>query len=150
MLKADRTCHLAITWTRTTETCPSELCVVMTNLHLTGWVLRRYLRRMHVEESVRDDTSGSFDLHTSHLADPERRDTLLLAIAGAVLWIYQLGEQLLCDECRKGIDPPYQRQPSVFRLDGQLLHRLASCAKPSACTLQLRLFRPEPVWRGTC
>lgn len=149
-LEADWMCNLAITWTRATETCPSELCVVMTNLHPTGWVLRHYLRRMHIEESFRDDKSGSFDLHASHLADPKRLDTLLLAIAIAVLWIYQLGEQLLRDERRKEIDPAYQRQLSVFQLGWRLLHRLVSCSEPPSCTLQLRPFRPEPVWRGKC
>jgi hypothetical protein len=48
-LDADWSCNLAITWTRATPTCPSELCVVMTNLHPSGWVLRHYLKRMHIE-----------------------------------------------------------------------------------------------------
>jgi hypothetical protein len=149
-LEADWACNLAITWTRATATCPAELCVVMTNLPPTGWVLRHYLRRMHIEGSFRDDKSGGFDLHASHLTDPKRLDTLLLAIAVAVLWIYQLGEHLLRDARRQEIDPAYQRQLSVFQLGWRLLHRLVSCAEPPSCTLQLRPFRPEPVWRGKC
>jgi hypothetical protein len=43
------------------------------------------LKRMHVEESFRDDKSGGFDLHASHLTDPKRLDTLLLALSVAVL-----------------------------------------------------------------
>ena len=57
-LEADWCCNLAITWTRATPTCLAELCVVMTNLSPSGWVLRHYLKRMHVEESFRDDKSG--------------------------------------------------------------------------------------------
>lgn len=149
-LEADWTCNLAITWTRATPTCPAELCVLMTNLRPSGWVLRHYLKRMHSEESFRDDTSGSFDLHASHLTDAKRLDTLLLAIAIAVLWIYELGEHLLREDRRKEIDPAYHRQLSVFQLGWRLLRRLLSCAGPPACTLQLKPFRPEPVWYGKC
>lgn len=48
-LEADWTCNLAITWTQATPNCPSELCVVMTNLYPSGWTLRHYLKRMHIE-----------------------------------------------------------------------------------------------------
>jgi Transposase DDE domain len=48
-LEADWVCNLAITRTRATPSCPAELCVVMTNLPPSGWVLRHYLKRMHVE-----------------------------------------------------------------------------------------------------
>jgi hypothetical protein len=57
----------------------------MTNLRPSGWVLHHYLKRMHIEESFRDDKSGGFDLETSHLIDPKRLDTLLLALSVAVL-----------------------------------------------------------------
>jgi hypothetical protein len=51
-----------------------------------------------IEESFRDDKSGGFDLEASHLVDPKRLDTLLLALSVAVLWIYELGEQVLRDD----------------------------------------------------
>lgn len=149
-LEADWVCNLAITWTRATPTCPAELCVVMTNLPPSGWVLRHYLKRMHIEESFRDDKSGGFDLHASHLTDPKRLDTLLLALSIAVLWVYELGEQVLREERRSEIDPAYKRQLSVFQLGWRLLRRLISCAEPPACTLRLKPFRPEPVWYGKC
>jgi hypothetical protein len=146
--EADWTCNLAITWTRATATTEAELCVVMTNLPPSGWVLRHYLKRMHVEESFRDEKSGSFDLHASHLADPKRLDALLLAIAIAVLWIYELGERMLRDRRRSDIDPAYKRQLSVFQLGWRLLRRLLSTAVPPPCTLVLQPFHPEPVWYG--
>lgn len=149
-LEADWTCNLAITWTRATKTCPAELCVVMTNRYPDGWVLRHYVKRMHIEESFRDDKSGGFDLHASRLRDTKRLDTLLLAIAVAILWIYELGEQVLRDKCRPEIDPAYKRQLSVFQLGWRLLHRLISCSEPPKCTLRLRPFKPEPVWLGKC
>lgn len=144
---ADWHCHLAITWTRATATCPAELCVLMTNLEPSGWVLRHYLKRMHIEESFRDDKSGGFDLHHSHLSDPQRLDMLLLAVAVAVLWIYELGEQVLRTE-RRTIDPAYKRQLSVFQLGWRYLRRCVSCTTTPACTLQLKPFKLEPVWYG--
>ena len=149
-LEADWLCNLAITWTQATPTCPAELCVVMTNLPPSGWVLRHYLKRMHIEESFRDDKSGGFDLHASHLTDPKRLDTLLLALSVAVLWVYELGEQVLREERRSEIDPAYRRQLSVFQLGWRLLRRLISCAEPPTWTLCLKPFRPEPVWYGNC
>jgi hypothetical protein len=149
-LEADWVCNLAITWTEPTPTCPAELCVVMSNLPASGWVLRHYLKRMHIEESFRDDKSGGFDLHASHLTDPKRLDTLLLALSLAVLWVYELGEQVLREERRSEIDPAYKRQLSVFQLGWRLLQRLISCAEPPVCTLHLKPFRPEPVWYGKC
>jgi hypothetical protein len=112
-LEADWTCNLTITWTRTTPTCPAELCVLMTNLRPSGWVVRHYLKRMHIEESFRDDKSGGFDLEASHLTDPKRLDRLLLALSVAVLWIYELGEQVLRDDRRSEVDPAYKRQLSL-------------------------------------
>ena len=44
-VEADWTCNLAIVWTRATPTCPAELCVLMTNVRPSGWVLRHYLKR---------------------------------------------------------------------------------------------------------
>ena len=84
------------------------------------------------------------------MTDPKRLDTLLLALAVAVLWIYELGEQVLRENRRKEIDPAYQRQLSVFQLGWRLLRRLISCAAPPACTLRLKPFRPDPVWYGKC
>jgi len=49
--RPDWYCNVAITWTRASAKCPAELCVVMTNLHADGWVLRHYLKRMHMKKA---------------------------------------------------------------------------------------------------
>jgi hypothetical protein len=149
-LEADWSCNLAITWTRAPPSCPAELCVLLTNLRPSGWVLRHYLKRRQIEESFRDDTSGGCDLHASHLTDPNRLDTLLLALAVAVLWGYELGEPVLRDDRRLEVDPAYKRQLSVFQLGWRFLRRLISCMSPPPCTLRLQSFRPDPVWYGKC
>jgi hypothetical protein len=144
-LEADWECNLAITWTRATAKCASELCVLMTNLHADGWVLRHYLKRMHIEESFRDDKSGGFELGACRLTDPKRLDALLLALAIAVLWVYELGEKVLSDKQRRTIDPGYKRQLSIFQLGWRQLHRALSCDLPLAFSLALHPFKPEPV-----
>ena len=131
-LQADWECNLAITWTRATAMYPAELCIVMTNLHADGWVLRHDLKRMHIEESVRDDKSGGCNLDASRLTDPKRLDALLLALAIAVLWMYALGEKVLNDRQRRTIDPGYKRQLSVFQLGWRQLHRALRCSLPLA------------------
>jgi hypothetical protein len=144
--EADWTCNIAITWTRATSNRPAELCVLMTNLEPSGWVLRHYLKRMHIEQSFRDEQSGGFDLTASHLSDATRLSHMLLAVAVAVLWIYELGEHVLRSG-RRSIDPAYRRQLSVFQLGWRYLQRQLSCATAPPCTLRLKPFKLEPVWR---
>lgn len=144
-LEADWQCNVAITWTRATATSPAELCMVMTNLHADGWVLRHYLKRMHIEESFRDDKSGGFDLGHSHLTDPKRLDALLLALAVAVLWVYELGEVVLKDNQRRMIDPSSKRHLSIFQLGWRFLHRVLSCGGTLTCSFSLHPFKPDPV-----
>ena len=146
--EADWRCHLAITWTTPKPGEPAELCAVMTNWVPSAWVLKHYLRRMHIEEGFRDEKSGSFDLHHSHLRDPQRLDHLVLAIAVAVLWIYEIGEHVLRADKRADIDPAYERQLSVFQLGWRALRRAIACTAVPRCTLQLRPFCLAPVYRG--
>jgi len=109
-------------------------------------VLRHYLKRMQIEESFRDEKLGGFDLEATHLRDPKRLDTLLLAIAVAILWIYELGEQVLCEKRRSQIVPGHKRQLSVFQLGWRQLRRAVSCTALPAISLLLRPFKPEPVY----
>ena len=146
--EADWQCNVAVCWTRATASCPSELCAVMTNVYPNGWVLRHYIKRMHIEQSFRDEKSGGFNLDTSRLTDPKRLDTLLLAMAIAVLWIYELGEAVLREGKRRALDPGHKRQLSVFQLGWRQLQRAISCGLPLSCTLSLRPFKPDPVQKS--
>jgi hypothetical protein len=110
-----------------------------------GWVLRHYLKRMHIEESFRDDKSGGFDLDHSRLTDPKRLDALLLALAVAVLWVYELGETVLKNDQRRMIDPSSKRHLSIFQLGWRFLHRVLSCGGTLTCSFLLHPFKPDPV-----
>ena len=93
--EADWLCNLAVTWTQATPKQPAELCAIAMNLTADQRTLKDYLKRMHIEQSFRDDKSGSFDLEATKLTEPERLNHLLLAIAVATLWIYDIGEQVM-------------------------------------------------------
>ena len=140
-------CNLMVTWTKATPKQPAELCAIMTNLPPQHSNLKAYLKRMHIEQSFRDDKSGAFDLAATKLRDPERLNHLLLAIAVAVLWIYELGESVLRADERTEIDPAYKRQLSIFQIGWRKLRRMISCATIPAFTLTLKPFPLTPVWR---
>jgi hypothetical protein len=147
--EADWTCNLAVTWTKATPKQPAELCAIAMNLTACPRTLKDYLKRMHIEESFRDEKSGSFDLEATKLTDPERLNHLLLAIAVAVLWIYDIGEDVLRADQRQEIDPAYKRQLSVFQIGWRKLRRWITCQSSTLPVLTLRLspFRLAPAWR---
>ena len=147
--EADWVCNLAVTWTKPTPKQPAELCAIAMNVLANQRTLKDYLKRMHIEESFRDDKSGSFDLEATKLTDPERLNHLLLAIAVAVLWIYDIGEHVLRAAARQEIDPAYKRQLSVFQIGWRKLRRWISCQSSALPFLTLRLspFRLAPAWR---
>jgi hypothetical protein len=140
-------CNLMVTWTKATPKQPAELCAIMTNLPPQHSNLKAYLKRMHIEQSFRDDKSGGFDLEATKLRDPERLNHLLLALAVAVLWIYEIGESVLRADERPEIDPAYKRQLSVFQIGWRKLRRTISCATIPAFTLSIKPFRLALVWR---
>lgn len=140
-------CHLMVTWTKATPKHPAELCAVITNLHPCRANLKHYLKRMHIEQSFRDDKSGGFALEATKLREPERLNHLLLAIAVATLWIYEIGETVLRRGERTEIDPAYKRQLSIFQIGWRKLRRAISCAHIPAFTLAIKPFQIEPVWR---
>ncbi len=147
--EADWRCNLAVTWTKPTPKQPAELCAIAMNVPAGPRTLRDYLKRMHIEQSFRDDKSGSFDLAATKLTDPERLNHLLLALAVAVLWIYDIGEQVLRADERQEIDPAHRRQLSVFQIGWRKLRRWLSCHSSTLPCLTLRLspFRLAPAWR---
>ena len=147
--EADWLCNLAVTWTQATPKQPAELCAIAMNLTADRHTLKDYLKRMHIEQSFRDDKSGSFDLEATKLTDPVRLTHLLLAIAVATLWIYDIGEQVLRTKGRAEIDPAFKRQLSVFQIGWRKLRRWITCQTSQLPFLTLRLspFRLAPAWR---
>ena len=144
--ECDWLCNLSVTRLAATPDRPSELCAIATNLRACHQALRDYITRMHIEESFRDDKSGSFDLGATHLTDADRFNHLLLAVAVAVLWIHELGQRLICSGQRDIIDPAYKRQLSVFTIGWRYLRRCINLGSIPLFTLRLTPIRLAPVW----
>ncbi len=139
-------CNLMVTWTAATAKQPAELCVIITNLRPCFQTLRAYLKRMHVEESFRDDKSGGCQLQKTKLRDPERLNHLLLAYAVVILWVHQLGQQTFQSKQRKEIDPAAKRQLSIFQIGWRKLQRLISRGRFPSFTLCIRPMQLAVVY----
>lgn len=122
----DLCCNLMVTWTKATPQQAAELVAVITNLRSCYKTLQEYLTRMHIEESFRDDKSGSVDLAQTHLRDAGRLNHLLLALSVVTLWTHEIGQQTVLSGQRKEVDPAHRRQLSIFQIGWRRLHQLIS------------------------
>jgi hypothetical protein len=64
---------------------------LVTNLELAEEACHWYRKRFHIETFFSDQKSRGFQIHKSHLSDPERLCRLLMAACLAYLWIVYLG-----------------------------------------------------------
>lgn len=117
--------NLVVTWSEGDSKNVPELVAVMTGQHASPKTLRQYARRMHIEQSFRDDKSRGFDMAHTRLHHTQRLERLLLAVAIATLWCHELGEHVLAhdDSCRRQIDPGPRRELSIFQLGLRWLKR---------------------------
>ncbi|MCI0549966.1 MAG: transposase, partial [Anaerolineae bacterium] len=72
--------NISVTWT-TDQKGEPEMVAISTNPIACRARLREYARRMRLEQSVREDKSGGFDLEHTRLQPAQRIDHPLLAIA---------------------------------------------------------------------
>ena len=110
--------NVTMTWSRGEGSEGSELVIVMSDQPAHPDRLCEYAVRMAIEQSFRDDKSGGFDIGRTRLIHPERLERLLLAVAIATLWCYEVGQFVLLkgETHRRLIDPARTRHLSVFQL----------------------------------
>ena len=137
--KATLTGSLCVGWTQPTRQQPAEWIAVISDQPAGPARLRTYSKRMHIEQSFKEDKSGGFDLDHTRLLNPQRLERLLLAVALATLWAHELGEHVLRGgpARRHIIDAGSRRELSVFQLGLRWLKRC----------LALQLHR-LPVFKG--
>ena len=121
--------NLSVTWT-TDKNGQPEMVVVISNQIARRARLREYGYRMCIEQSLRDDKSGGFDMEHIQLQHADRIERLLLAMAIATLWCHELGEHVLQqgESARRLIDPGPTRELSVFQLGLRWLKRALAVA----------------------
>ncbi len=89
-----------------------------------------YRKRAHIETFFSDQKSRGFQLHKSHLSDPQRLTRLLIAACLAYLWIVYLGVCALRDDWLKRLHRRDRCDLSLFRLGLRLLARCLKDAIP--------------------
>ncbi len=80
-------------------------------------ICHAYAKRFKIETLFSDQKSRGFQIHKSHLSDPQRLARLLLAACLAYIWLVYLGVEVTQDESRRRlIDRPNRTDKSLFRL----------------------------------
>ena len=94
---------------------------LVTNFELPDEAIYWYHKRFQIETFFSDEKSRGFYLDKSHLADPERLSTLMIAACLAYLWIVYLGLVAVRKDWVKVIHRPDRCDWSLFRLGLALL-----------------------------
>jgi len=89
---------------------------LVTNLELPGEACYWYHKRFQIETFFSDEKSRGFNIQRSHLFDPERLNTLLIAACLAYLWVIYLGLVALRKDWVKVIHRTDRCDWSLFRL----------------------------------
>ena len=94
---------------------------LVTNFDLPDEALYWYHKRFQIETFFSDEKSRGFHLDKSHLSDPERLSTLIIAACLAYLWIIHLGLEALRKDWVKVIHRSDRCDWSLFHLGLALL-----------------------------
>jgi len=86
------------------------------NFELPHEAIYWYHTRFQIETFFSDEKSRGFSLDKSHLADPERLSTLMIAACLAYLWMIHLGLEAVRKDWVKVIHRPDRCDWSLFRL----------------------------------
>jgi hypothetical protein len=95
--KTQHPTNRSVTWTEGDTQHAPELLAIIFNQLASRLRLREHGERMSIEQSLRDDQSGGFDMQHSRLQIPAQLERLLLALAIATLWCHELGEFVLAE-----------------------------------------------------
>lgn len=94
-----------------------------TNLSTEAETLRKYGKRMRIDEMFSDFKSRGFHLEKTNLRHADRIDRLILLVALVYVWLMFLGHWLIKRGWRRVIDPQKKRSYSYFQLGWRWLAR---------------------------
>ena len=140
--------HLALAWSEKPET---DAWYIASDEPTDDETLAEYGRRMDIEEELRDDKSGGFQLEETGLRDAESISRLLLVMSVACLHVVSLGTFVVASGLRQSVDGHWARGLSYFQIGWRWLRHSLYLDRPF-----LRLFRlppgpdpsPVPLSRG--
>jgi hypothetical protein len=133
-----------VTVIATWERAYQEPLYLVTNVELPDEARTLYKKRFQIETFFSDQKSKGFHLHKSHLADPQRLATLMIAACLAYLWIVYLGITALKSGYDKLIHRTDRCDWSIFHMGLAFLDHLLNEVLPlpvSFCLLYVKTVR---------
>jgi hypothetical protein len=114
-----------------------EPIFLVTNFELSDEACYCYQKRFQIETFFSDEKSRGFYLHKSHLSDPERLSTLMIAACLAYLWMVYLGLEALRHDWVRLIHRSDRCDWSLFRLGLALLDHFLNESLPIPVSFNL-------------
>lgn len=96
---------------------------LVTNMADLNMALQHYKKRPQIETFFSDQKSRGFQIHKSHLSDPNRLSRLLIACCLAYVWIVYLGVCAIREDWMKQLHRQHRCDLSLFQLGLRLLAR---------------------------
>jgi hypothetical protein len=112
---------------------------LVTNLELAQEACWWYKKRFSIETFFSDQKSRGFHLHQSHLDDPDRLATLMIATCLAYLWIVYLGRYAQLTGWYKIIHRTHRCDLSLFQLGLDLLEHFLNEGIPIPVAFQMSM-----------
>ena len=109
--------HVIIWWQKKYK----EPIFLLTNIELAEEACFYYKKRFKIETLFSDQKSRGFNIHKSHLDDPDRISRLLIASCLAYIWIIFLGTLAMKDKWYRQIHRTDRCDLSLFSLGMRLL-----------------------------
>ena len=110
---------------------------LVTNMELAAEACGWYKKRFRIETFFSDQKSRSFHLHKSHLDDPDRLATLMIAACLAYIWIVYLGQMAQQTGWDKVIHRTDRCDLSLFQLGLDLLEHFLNEGLPIPVAFQM-------------
>jgi hypothetical protein len=107
-----------------------EPIYLVSNVDLVEEVCHWYQKRFKIETFFSDQKSRGFNLHKSHLSDPDRLAKLMLAACLAYLWIVYLGVWSIQQKLHFVVHRTDRCDLSLFQLGLRILEYLLDFNKP--------------------
>jgi hypothetical protein len=112
---------LAISWWR--QDCKEPIYLI-SNMESDDDACDFYGKRFRIETFFSDQKSRGFNLHKSHISNPERLKRLMIAACLAYYWIIYLGDMALQNDWNKILHRTDRCDLSLFQLGLRLLKYL--------------------------
>lgn len=129
------------------EEAYQEPIYLVTNMADLDLAVQLYKKRGHIETFFSDQKSRGFQIHKSHLSDPQRLSRLLIACCLAYLWLIYLGVCAVQDDWMKRLHRQDRCDLSLFRLGLRLLARALKDHIPIPEGFLVPLVIPKPLIR---